>query len=94
MPRPRTYRHDVRCPHCGSNWMPKDGVTPQGQQIYRCGDCRHRCQPDAAYHRPSRAVKEQALAMYCEGSSCRAIGRILGFSGQSVGNWVKKGGAM
>ena len=24
MARGRVYRHDVRCPHCGSNWMRKD----------------------------------------------------------------------
>ena len=23
MARPRVYRHDVRCPECGSNWMPR-----------------------------------------------------------------------
>ena len=23
MARPRVYRHNVRCPECGSNWMPK-----------------------------------------------------------------------
>ena len=23
----RIYRHDLRCPHCGSNWLPKDGCS-------------------------------------------------------------------
>ena len=23
----RVYRHDVRCPDCGSNWMRKDGLS-------------------------------------------------------------------
>ena len=27
MARERSYRHDIRCRHCGSNWMPKDGHT-------------------------------------------------------------------
>ena len=27
MAKSRTYRHDVRCPNCGSNWMPKDGFS-------------------------------------------------------------------
>ena len=31
MARQRAYRHDVRCPACGSNWMPKHG-TAQGRQ--------------------------------------------------------------
>ena len=34
MARERSYRHDVRCRHGGSNWMPKDGRT-HGQQA--CG---------------------------------------------------------
>ncbi len=29
----RDYRHDLRCPHCGSNWMPKYG-TSRGKQTY------------------------------------------------------------
>ena len=38
MARPRAYNHDIRCPECGSNWMPKNG-TSKGRQVYRCGDC-------------------------------------------------------
>ena len=38
MARPRVYRHDVRCPECGSNWMTKDS-TSKGRQVYHCGDC-------------------------------------------------------
>ena len=40
----RSYRHDIRCPHCGSNWMRKDGHS-RGKQTYRCGDCQHRHTP-------------------------------------------------
>ena len=32
----RIYRHDLRCPHCGSNWLPKDGCSG-GNQTHRCG---------------------------------------------------------
>ena len=38
MARSRVYRHDVRCPECGSNRMPKDG-TSKGRQVYHCGNC-------------------------------------------------------
>ena len=34
----RVYRNDLRCPHCGSNWMPKDG-TSQGRRVYHRSDC-------------------------------------------------------
>ena len=92
MSRPRVYRHDVRCPDCGSNWMRKDGRNGERQR-YRCGDCGRRCQPGGAYRRPGPRVKEQAVQMYVEGSSLSAVGRVVGVSAQAVSNWVKKGGA-
>ena len=91
MARNRVYRHDVRCPGCGSNWMRKYGHAA-GRQAYRCGDCGRRSTPGGAYCRPGPEVKERALAMYAEGSSLRAIGRVLGYSAPAVLGWVKKGG--
>ena len=45
MARSRVYRHDVRCPDCGSNWMRKDGLSG-GKQRYCCGDCGRRYLPE------------------------------------------------
>ena len=71
--------------------MRKDGHAP-GRQAYHCGGCGRRCVPGGPYSRPSRAVKEQrAIAMYAEGSSLSAIGRVLGYSAPAVLGWVKKG---
>ena len=92
MVRARVYRHDVRCPDCGSNWMRKVGFS-NGKQRYCCGDCQRRYLPEGAYRRPGVEVKERALAMYTEGSSLSAIGRVLGYSTQAVSQWVKKGGS-
>ena len=39
MGQPRTYRHDMRCLHCGSNSLRKD-VRSRGKQTYRYPDCR------------------------------------------------------
>ena len=91
MARRRVYRHDVRCPDCGSNWMRKDGFSG-GKQAYSCGDCGRRYVPDGAYRRPSAAVKQQGVDWYVEGSSLSAIGRVLGYSAPAVQGWVKKGG--
>ena len=93
MVRARTYRHDVRCPDCGSNWMRKYGRV-KGRQSYSCGDCGRRSLEAASYRRPSEAVKAQAIEMYVEGSSLSAIGRVLGYSATAVQGWVKKGGAV
>ncbi len=76
----RVCRHDVRCPHCGSNRMRKDGFAA-GRQRYRCG----------AYRRPGAAVRERALRTYTEGSSLRAIGRIWITAPPAVLGRVKKG---
>ena len=62
MVRARVYRHDVRCPDCGSNWMRKDGFSG-GKQRYCCGDCQRRYLPAGAYRRPAAEVKERALAI-------------------------------
>ena len=92
MARQRTYRHDIRCPQCGSNWMRKYGHV-RGKQSYSCGDCGRRTLEGASYRRPSAEVKEQAIQMYAEGSSLSAIGRVLGYSVTAVQKWVKKGGS-
>ena len=89
MARARTYRHDLRCPHCGSNWTPKDGHS-RGKQTYRCRDCHHRFTPTGNRHYYPQAVKDQALDMYGEGSSLAAIGRVMGILPETVYSWVKK----
>ena len=30
--RPRAYNHDIRCPECGSNRMPRNDASP-GRQV-------------------------------------------------------------
>ena len=92
MPRARVYRHDLRCPRCGSNWVSKHGFG-QGRQVYRCGDCRRRHVEGASYHRSSPEVVDRIMALYGEGLSLRAIGRVVGLSSRSVYFWVKKAGS-
>ena len=90
MARARVYRHDVRCPHCGSNWMSKDGFD-QGRQRYRGGECRRRHIPGGAWLHPSRAVKERALPLYVAGSSLSAVSRVMKVSVPAVRTGSKKG---
>ena len=91
MARERSYRHDIRCRHCGSNWMPKDGHT-RGRQVYKCGDCNRKYTADAAQPRFPEQVKRQAVKMRIEGASISAAARVVGASATSVSGWVKKGG--
>ena len=67
MARERSYRHDVRCRHCGSNWMPKDGRT-RGQQLYKCGGCKRKQVADADQPHFPEHVKRQAVVEERDGS--------------------------
>ena len=91
MARERAYRHDIRCRHCGSNWMPKDGHT-RGQQVHKCGDCKRTRMADAGRTRFPEQVKRQAVQIRIEGASISAAARVVGASAASVSGWVKKGG--
>jgi len=91
MARARSYRDDVRCPHCGANRVAKNGLS-RGRQTWRCGECGRRWIGQGAFLHKGEAVQERAAAMYCEGSSLRAIGRISGVSGTAVARWIKKRG--
>ena len=66
----------MRCPHCGSNRMPKDGRS-RGKQTCRCGDSKRQCAPDGNRHFYSPEVVDRALAMYAEGASVASIGRAI-----------------
>ena len=91
MARARAYRHDIRCRHCGSDWMPKDGHT-RGRQVYKCGDCKRKYTADAAQPRFPEQVKLQAVQMCIEGASISAAARVVGASAASVSGWLKKRG--
>ena len=52
----RAYRHDLCCPHCGSNWLPKYGRS-KGRQAYHCGDCLYKFTPGGNHSYYSEAVK-------------------------------------
>ena len=89
MARPRAYRHDIRCSHCGSHWIVKDGRS-RSKQTYRCRECHYRFTPDGNRHYYSEQVKRDALSMYCEGMSVSAISRVTGIKLGTVHSWVKK----
>ena len=92
MARARAYRHDVRCPHCGSNWMAKYGKS-NGKQTYMCQECYHRYTPAGKQHKYPEAVKRQAIQMYCEGNGVSAISRVLNVKTGTVYSWIQKRGA-
>lgn len=78
----------VPCPHCGSLATAKAGHNHSGTQRYHCPACRRYFTPQPKEQGHGAAVHEQAVRLYLEGMSQRAIGRILGVVHQSVANWV------
>ena len=97
MARPASIATKCAAPNAALTGCPKTDNPKAARFVARNaapgGDCGRRYIPEAAYHLPSAANKERAMAMYREGSSLRAIGRVFGVSAQAVSVWVKKGGA-
>ncbi|HHW78531.1 MAG TPA: IS1 family transposase [Xanthomonadaceae bacterium] len=80
----------LRCPYCESERLVKYGVTPNGQQRYRCGACgrQHRERPGSNAY--SAAARETILRAYEERSSLRGLSRTFGVSRNTVTAWLKK----
>ncbi len=80
----------LRCQHCQSERLVRNGVAPDGRQRYLCRECsqRSREQPRSnAYTEPER---EQILRAYDERSSLRGLTRTFGVSRNTVTAWIKK----
>lgn len=79
----------IICPRCGArDHLDKDGHNRSGTQRYRCRTCRRAFTPTPKEQGHGAVTHEQAVRLYLEGMSLRAVGRILGVVHQSVANWV------
>jgi transposase-like protein len=79
----------LKCTHCSSEQLIRDGYAPKGKQRYRCRGCgqRSREQPHMGY---SEEFKAQIIAAYNERMSLRGIERTFGVSRHTVTAWLKK----
>lgn len=82
----------LKCCHCGSEQLVRDGHTRNGKQRYWCHACQRssREQPQAAGY--SLDAQEQILKAYEERSSLRGLERVFGISRKTVSTWLKKRG--
>ena len=77
------------CPHCGTTTgVRKWGHNRAGTQRYRCLTRQRSFTPSPKEQGHGVAIHTQAVQLYLEGMSLRAIGRLLGVVHQSVANWV------
>jgi transposase-like protein len=77
----------MKCPHCESEKIVKNGISRHGHQRWICRGCE-KTFGEKDKRRVDPAKKEQALAYYLEGVGLRATERLLGVSHNSVMNWV------
>jgi transposase-like protein len=81
----------VKCAHCDSESLIRNGLTRNGKQGYKCKSCGRQSREGAQYERYSPAQKEQVLRAYNERPSMRGIQRIFGVSRPTLIDWLKKG---
>lgn len=79
----------LQCPRCQSSHMRKIGISRHGHQRWLCKDCG-RTFGEKNFRLVDAHTKEQALTMYAEGMSARAIERVLKVSHNSVLGWVRQ----
>ncbi len=91
MGRKAVVRQDVSCPSCGSHHVVKSGKSA-GRQKYLCRDCGKYFLGDATYHHHSKKLREEALRLYANGMSMRAISRVLNVPLGTVFTWIKRYG--
>jgi len=90
--RPRKYRHDIRCPECGSNWCVRNGHHPNGKQKFICKDCGRSFTQEAERSKHPLKKKEQALKMLAEGMSISAVSRVLEIPEGTISCWLYREG--
>lgn len=83
----------VKCPHCGSENISKNGHNKTGKQVYNCKnkECKHHNFVDSyTYKAYKPEVRKQVLKMAVDCTGTRATGRILGISKDTVTSILKK----
>jgi transposase-like protein len=79
----------IKCYHCGSENVKKNGKAPNGKQRYHCKDC-HRASLENPEYGYSEERKEEILRAYQERSSMRGISRTFGVARNTLASWLKK----
>ena len=68
----------------------KAGKTKAGSQKYKCKVWGKVYTPKPKKRNYSEEIKRQAIKLYMEGNSGRAVGRILGISKNTCLYWIRK----
>src|ERR1039457_4481527 len=77
----------MKCQHCGSEAVVKNGCSRHGRQRWLCRECHKTC-GEKDHRRVEPAKRASALAHYLDGVGLRATERLVGVSHNAVMNWV------
>ena len=86
----------IKCPHCGSEQVSRNGHNKAGKQRYLCNnpECPHRSFVEEYTNKAwDPKVREQVLKLAIDCTGTRATGRILGIAKDSV-TAIKKNGRL
>ena len=80
----------LRCSHCQSENLIKNGHAKNGKQCFRCKDCNKCGRENPGSNAYSQEAKAIILAAYQERASIRGLRRVFGVSRNTVAKWLKK----
>ena len=80
----------VRCSHCGSDNLKRNGHASNGKQRYYCRDCKKQSRENPTPHAYTEEKREEILRSYEERSSLRGLTRTFGVSRNTVSGLLKK----
>ena len=82
---------NLKCIHCQSENLVRNGKTENGKQRYLCNDCGKMSRDNPQPNGYSLLERETILAAYQERSSLRALTRTFGVARNTVSGWLKEG---
>ena len=81
----------MKCKACNDETNQiKAGKTKAGTQKYKCKICGKYYTHESKKRGHSEEIKRQAIKLYLEGNSGRAVGRILGIGKNMCLYWIRK----
>ena len=80
----------IKCPHCGSDNIVKQGKTGNGTQKWQCNSCKKHFRLEYRYRAWQPGTKEKIIEMTLNSSGVRDIGRVLKISKDTVCSVLKK----
>jgi len=80
----------LKCYHCQSENLVRNGKTNNGKQRYLCNDCGKMSRDNPQSNGYSAEEREQILRAYQERSSLRGLTRTFGVARNTVSTWLRE----